>query len=180
MQLVSKFLVSVTLLATSIANADSWQFKKELNSESFNFEKTTITRVIDTLENQQYPKYSLIVTVDGKDVANFRNLTFSNIAAFDKGNYLLGVSNSGLSTFAYFIMDSSGNLLRTENHSKSAFKYCRWSVTTNRTWVDDEAMEIKEEYKTIPNEWDPKNPYVFLTSVTIKGCEGNDVEIWAQ
>jgi len=120
----------------------------------------------------------LIVSHKGKEIANFKNLTFDKISSFDRGNYFLGVSNSGLSTFAFIILDKYGNLLRAENHSK-AMSYCRMSVTLEREWVNLENLDIKEEYETIENDFDTEDPYVFLNSVSVNGCDGGHVEVWA-
>ncbi|MDH3693264.1 MAG: hypothetical protein OER96_01660 [Gammaproteobacteria bacterium] len=159
--------------------ADSWQFDKEIKSDTFTFGEIEVTRIIDTRENQGYPEFTVKVARDGKEIALLKNLTFDSITSFDKGNYLLGVSNSGLSTFAYFILDSTGNLIRAENHSNK-LNYCNQSVTLVRDWVNDQDIDVREKYRTHKNELDPDNPYVTLESVTINGCSGERVEVWAQ
>ena len=167
------------LLITSVSFADSWYFKKELVKKSFVFDKTKVVRIIDTRENSQYPKYRLMIYYEGIEEANFKNLTFDSMVPFDKGKYLLGVSNSGLSSLAYFILTSTGNLVTAVNHS-SKIHYCEQSSTLRRDWVTKEILSPVETYNTIENEFDKNDPYIFLESVKIKGCDGDDVEIWAK
>lgn len=170
--------VVMALLISNYSWADTWRFDKELKSDDFKFGEVVLTRIVDTRENQSYPEYFLRVKVNGEEEALYKNLTFSKAESFGNGKYILGVSNSGPSSFAYFIIDSSGNLLRTVNHSKH-INYCEQSVTLRREWVNDKDLDIKEEYESMENEFEPKNPYVFLTSVTVKACNGKRVEIWS-
>ncbi len=159
--------------------ADSWMFDKEIKKDTFTLGEIEVVRIIDTTENQIHPEYKLQVNRDGKQVALHKTLTFDAVTSFDKGNYLLGVSNSGLSTFAYFILDSSGKLVKTANHSDK-LHYCKHSVTLVRKWVNDQSLNIEEKYKTLQNDSDPSNPSVTLESVTVDGCNGEKVEVWAQ
>ncbi|MBB3059578.1 hypothetical protein [Microbulbifer rhizosphaerae] len=177
MQYEKNPLFLLVSLCSLYAHADQWFFEKELKEDRFKFDDIVIKRIRDTRENQSYPVFRLVVSDEEKEIANFKNLTFDKISSFERGNYFLGVSNSGLSTFAFIILDKYGNLLRAENHSKN-MSYCRMSVTLEREWVNLENLDIKEEYETIENEFYPENPYVFLKSVSVNGCDGNRVEVW--
>jgi len=159
--------------------ADSWQFDKELKSDTFTFGETEVTRIIDTRKDQHYPEFSVKVVKDGNEVALLKNLTFDRVAPFDKDRYILGVSNSGLSTFAYFVLDSSGNLLLTENHSEK-IHYCKQSVTLVRYWVNEEDLSIEEQYRTYNNQTDDGESNSVLESVSVNGCDGRRVEVWTQ
>lgn len=168
--------VFVLLLIASICNADTWFFDKELKKEQFIFGETKITKIIDTRENPQYPLYRLEVEYKGKVEANFKNLTFSSITDFDNGNYILGVTNSGLSQFAYFILSKDGKLMTAKNHSAD-INYCNTSVTIVRDWVDDENLVVEEEYETVTNPSDPDSSYKYLIGAKVLDCNGEFVEL---
>ena len=177
MKLFATYFVLMMQLGLQSVVADNWQFDKVLKSDDFTFGNTTITRIIDTRENQTHPIYKTKVTINGEDVALIKNLTFNTITRFDNGNYFLGVSNSGLSAFAFFILDATGNLLRAENHSDN-IHYCKQSVTLVRQWVDEQNLDIMEHYSTQKNSADSDNPQAQLKRVTIKGCDGKRLQVW--
>ncbi len=154
--------------------SDTWKFEKEIKTEVFYFEEIKITRVIDTMDENSKPKHKLYFEINGVEEAIFKNLTFDRIVTFDNGNYFLGVSNTGFSQFAYFMLDKRGNLLRAVNHSKEII-YCEESVTIVREWVDSKDIDIREVYGTYDNDY---NSGTFLDSVTIKSCSGDRIEIW--
>ena len=124
--------------------ADTWFFPADLNIEKFIFDNITIERIIDSRKNQHYPTYQVKVFSRDKELANYMNFTFEYIQAFDNGNYFFAGSNSGLSRFAYFVIDKKGGLVSAQTHSNSIY-YCSQSISVLREWLP-EKIEIKEEY----------------------------------
>lgn len=166
------------IICSFSAQADNWSFKKELKEESYQFGDLTVKKVRDTRQNQSYPAFRTVLLKGGKEIANIKDLTFDRIVSVGGGHYLLGVSNSGLSTFALFIIDRSGNLVRATKHS-SEINYCRESITLVREWVDLKNLDIREEYETSENQVDSENPDGSLKSVTVRGCGNSRVEVWS-
>ncbi|NIB45234.1 hypothetical protein HBA55_37025 [Pseudomaricurvus alkylphenolicus] len=145
------------------AFADTWYFPKAIESEDFHFGDLTIVKTVDTTENQHYPLYSVKVLRKGIELANYRNLTFDVIKPFAEGSMIFAGSNSGLSRFAYFVLDKDGGLLQTKNHSNE-IDYCDRSVTVTRRWLPKE-IEIREEYGS--EKYEKK----WLVNVSAKTCD---------
>lgn len=159
----------------SILIADTWSFPAELNTKKFTFGDITIERIIDTRENQQYPIYQVKVFSRDEELANYRNLTFEYIQTFDNGNYIFAGSNSGLSRFAYFVINEDGGLVMTQVHSDS-ISYCNMSISIIREWLPRN-IEIKEQYyglKGIFNN-DRFNGSSVLVDYGLNGVLSNDL-----
>ena len=154
-------LIMLALFSSRLL-ADKWRFEKEIKEDSFRFGETEIIRIQDTTKNQYYPTFSTKVIVSGKIEAIFKNLTFDKIAPVGKSEFLVGISNSGLSQFAYFVMTTDGKLIKTVNHSRK-IPYCQQSVTLKRLWVELDNLEfdigVDKKRSTIE-------------SVTVQGCKG--------
>ncbi len=156
--------------------ADSWYFEQQKQQDSFTFGQTEVIRVVDATENNQYPDYSVIILHDGNQEAVLKGLTFDQIVAFGEGKFLLGVSNSGLTDFAFFIVRSTGELLRANLHH-DYIHYCSQSATLRREWVTEEPLVPEVSYVRQHNEFNEDEPYVFINGLKIKGCDGSMVEV---
>lgn len=154
--------------------ADQWSFPAELKQQDFTFDDLTIERIIDTRKNQQYPLYQVKVFRRGEELANYRNLTFEYIQPFDNGNYIFAGTNSGISRFAYFVLDKDGGLVMAKIHSDD-IPYCEMTVSIVREWLP-EKIEIQEKYEEITYEWDNETVKYFM-GAQIKTCEGKYIEI---
>ena len=141
---MSRILLIVFTLFPIRIMADTWFYPEELISDKFIFNQVTIERIIDARKDQQYPDFQVKVFIDDEEVATYINLTFDHIQAFDSGNYIFAGSNSGLSRFAYFVIDERGGLVSAQLHSDNIF-YCSTSISVVRKWLPEQ-VEIKEQY----------------------------------
>jgi hypothetical protein len=161
----SALAVIILLFIPNACKADRWLHEKELVENSFKFGDTEIIRIFD---GRIHPENRVKVFYKGIEQANIKNLTFDKIKPFYGGVYFLGVSNNGISRFAYFIISRDGSLMKAVDHD-NGIKYCQASITILRRWVD-ESVEIYEEYQ--------KNESVnILHKVYVKACDGRKVEI---
>jgi hypothetical protein len=155
--------------------ADQWSYPAKLDSQIVTLNDLTIERVIDTRQNQHYPLYQVKISRDGEELANYRNLTFEQIDLFDNGNFIFAGTNTGLSQFAYFILDKDGGLVKTKAHSDD-IPYCKQTITLVREWIDDQ-FEIKETYEEIA--YRPEDEKVkYFTGAKVKVCSGEYFDIF--
>ena len=166
-------LIALSLFSHPLL-ADQWSFPAKLKQQDFVFDDLTIERTIDTRENQHYPLYQVKVFRRGEELASYRNLTFEYIQPFDNGNFIFAGTNSGISRFAYFVLDKDGGLVMVKVHSGD-IPYCEISASRVRKWLP-EKIEIKEQYQQITNKRDNETVKYF-TSAQIKTCEGKYIEI---
>ena len=173
-----KTLVTLILMVFSLSGvmADSWYFEKQKQQDTFTFGQTEVIRVVDATENNQYPDYSVIILHEGNQEAVLKGLTFDQIVAFGEGKFLLGVSNSGLTDFAYFVIRSTGELLRVNLHHDN-IHYCSQTATLQRVWVTEEPLVPEVSYFRQHNEFNEDEPYLFINGLKIKGCDGNMIEL---
>ena len=170
-----RFLLLILLIPSFQVMADSWSFPPELKMDEFMFGDLKIQRTIDTRNNSFYPEYKVNVFKEGKEIANYKNLTFDFIQTFDEGNFLFAGSNSGLSQFAFFILAKDGGLVMTKIHSKN-ISYCGYSVTLFREWLPKN-IEIVESYKESNFTYNNETQRHF-TGAKIKDCQGNYIELF--
>ena len=173
---IVRIIVLLTSLFAVNVSADSWRFKKEIKHDWFEVAALKIERIRDTLSDQRWPTYQMKIYRNGKELASYRNLTFDEIIPFDENNFLLGISNSGLSKFAYFVLDSDGGLIRAINHSLE-IPYCDTSISILRTWVQLDQLIINEHYETYKGQSENSESIKYLKSATLKTCGGEIINI---
>lgn len=171
---MSRILFVVLSFCSFPLMADQWSFPAEIKIKAFEFGDLTIERTIDTRNNQQYPLYQIKVFRGDEELANYRNLTFEFIQPFDNGNFVFAGTNSGISRFAYFVLDKDGGLIMAQVHSDT-IPYCEMTVSIVREWLP-EKIEIKEEYEEIAYEWDNETVKYFA-GAQVKTCGGKYIDI---
>lgn len=120
----------------------------DLSVTKFEFDGITIERTIDERKDQYSPDYKVKVYRKDKELASYKNFTFDYIQAFDNGNYIFAGSNSGLSRFAYFVINKNGGLVMAQAHSESILPYCNKGIFSHippRKWLPEKII-IKEQY----------------------------------
>lgn len=176
---MKKYFLAGVLLSSSVI-ADQWQFPPERTVETFNVNGLTIEKVVDTTENQIYPDYYTNIYRGDVEVASYKNLTFQYLKAFNDGKFIFAGTNSGLSRFAHFVLDSEGGLVIAKAHHSDGIEYCGTTVSLVREWLPDNDVEIVETYQTESIEsFDGEiDEYTYLESAAIKMCNGNLYELW--
>ena len=124
------------LLACAAALADSWMFPAERSDKVYEFGRTKVVLTTDARHNQVHPSFTLRIFDDGRLVAEHADVAFQHLAALDRQQLFIGVSNDGLPGTAMLIFDRAGHLLLKLDHAFKRFDYCRQSVTRIREWVD--------------------------------------------
>lgn len=168
MPAITLFFYPLTLLA------DQWSFPAEVKKESFALGDLVIERVVDTTMNSRHPSYQIKVYREGKELANYRNLTFDFIQPLDRGNFIFAGTNSGLSRFAYFVLDKDGGLLLAKVHSDS-IPYCKITPSLIREWLP-KALEIREEYKEV--SYESGETIRYFSGAQVKTCNGTYLDIF--
>ena len=145
---MSRFIVLIIVFLPSISMAHISSSSGELSITKFEFNGITVERTIDESKSQYSPNYAVKVFREDKELAIYKNFTFDYILAFDNGNYIFAGSNSGLSRFAYFVINKNGGLVMAQVHSESILAYCNkgiFSHIPSREWLPEKII-IREQY----------------------------------
>ncbi len=131
-------LLCVLVIAMpALAYGDSWAFEAKVTEKVYEFGKSKIVLKVDATKDQSWPEHTLSIYLDGKLMAQYKNVGFEQIFASPDNTFFLGVSNSGIPGTAFVIFDKEGNLIREEKHNFMAMSiYTEISVTLDRQWYD--------------------------------------------
>ena len=168
-----RVLFTVILFSSQATFADQWSFPATIESQTFDIGDLVIERIVDSRENQLYPLFEVRVSRDESELARYRNLTFSHLQLFGDGKLIFAGTNSGLSRFAYFILDKDGGLVSTHAHSED-IPYCDYSVTLIRRWLPDE-VQIEEEYKEVAAG---SEAFKYLNGAHVMTCGGERFQVF--
>ena len=162
-----RIFLFIIMVYSSIAGADQWFYKEEIQKDEFHFGDTTIERIVDATKDNQYPEFIIKIYTNNELQALYKGLHFEDIIATNSNKVFVGVSNHGLPGKAVMIFDSEGNLREMVNHKKSLFEYCSWSVTVSREWYAKNNPSLEFEY-------DEKGE---IKTVSARSCKGGRVDI---
>lgn len=134
-----KFILLVYLLTlSSIVLADKWHLESNKITKLI-FGKLYCEAHSNPTNAVRFPKKKLECFQNEK-VEFEKNLGAERFYVSKDGEYLLGVSNSGLDDNAFWIIDSKGNDIIKRTHRQEKYDgrtgiYCGLSITLDRTWV---------------------------------------------
>ena len=162
-----RYWIIIILLALNwtLSYADKWHFEPEKKDIQYDFGETTIILTYDTLENQNFPKYTLKILTDGKLMATHNGIGFEKLHASPDNRFFLGVSNRGTVKHAYVIFNSEGRLIKLARHEID-FKpenYCEISISVVRKWYNEDHPNVR--FKMVDDE---------LYDVMIERCDERD------
>lgn len=166
---LSRILVLSAMLAiTSIAIADSWDYKPVKEDVVYEFGSVRVVLTTDATKDRKWPEFTIRVMRNGTMQAQYRGLAFERLYASPDRSVFVGLSNRGIPGTAIMVFGPSGDLRLLVNHGLAEFEYCSKSVTLARRWFDDEKPDIKFDDK----ESKP-------SGISLRDCRGNRVDLLA-
>jgi len=88
------------------------------------------------------PEGTFACKKNGAQVFEKQNLGADIVVASEDAKYILGISNSGLHHYAFWIVDLKGKVIAKMTHDSKEIKYCHQSVTIFRTWFNSVAKPV--------------------------------------
>ena len=122
------------MICTISLFADSWSCPKILREYEFQHKKISCKLRSYCGPDTNYPDAHIMCINFGGETF-FRNLGASQVKISPNGDFILGVSNSGLDKHALWLLSSEGRLIHAVEHYHQSVKYCDYSITVNRTWI---------------------------------------------
>ena len=159
-------LICIPFYLSELSYADSWVCKGEIQEIHLKNSLIKCTyREFCERGSRKYPDANIMCKANGKD-GFFRNLGATAIKLSEKGDYVLGLSNTGFHEHALWLLRSNGELVFSIPHSKHGVKYCAYSITIQRKWFDFSDDRVKFTYKKGK-----------LHDITAKLCDGKQASI---
>ncbi len=159
-------LISV-LVASVQARADSWSI--ENSTKSYQFGDLTCELITKPEpSNRSVPIYNFTCSRSGKTIFSKEGYGASYVKGTPSGAYLVGLSNSGLTPFSFWIVRSDGTTLKEVSQGdlrRKGIKFCEATVTVVRKWTRD-----------LPTVRFLERAGVLL-DVGVRGCDGSFISL---
>jgi len=131
-----KYLIVLLCFLPLTVCADNWSFPAEVTREVTRFGEVRLILIMNSLKNQVYPDYELLIENKDMIITNLVNVGYQDVFASPENRYFLGVSNIGIPDTAYIIFDAGGNVIKHIKHHVSGLAYSKQTVTLIREWYD--------------------------------------------
>ena len=95
-KIIARLAFYAFLIFPGIVQADSWAFPKMLDKQIRIFGDIKIVLEVDTRQNTVHPEYTLRFIKNSKQIAQHKDIGYSEIFASDDNDYLLAVSSDGI------------------------------------------------------------------------------------